>query len=300
MATDPLSLIFIGCFLFGLLFMLATMLLGSVGHVGHVGHAGHIGHVSHTAPAHTGTAHAGSHAISTHTASNAPAQANGGAKTGSTGTTTQTQGSISSLFGYINPTSIVFFLIGFGFFGYVFHNTAHFLLPITLLLAGVSGLMIAVLLLLLLSRLFEDDSEVVEQDVSDRTGLLGKVSLTIQEKGLGEIIYVSPAGMRQSIPARSADGRRLERGQEVVVVNYQHGVAEVDTWDRFINEEEGGEEGREAEEDREYTGYKGDREYAGTKAHTPAPDELAKLRALFDELDQTDTALVTRTDMQKE
>jgi len=293
MATDPLSLVFIGCFLFGLLFMLATMLMGSIGHAGHAGHIGHVSHVGHAGHAgnvHTGTAHAGSHAVSTHTASNAPAQVNGGAKTGTTGSTTQSQGGISSLFGYINPTSIVFFLIGFGFFGYVFHNTAHFLLPITLIFAGVSGLVIAGLLLLLLSRLFTDDGEVVEQDVSDRTGLLGKVSITIQENGLGEIIYISPAGMRQSIPARSADGHRLERGQEVVVVNYQHGVAEVDTWDRFINEADDGG----SEED------KGDKEYTGTKAQAPAADELAKLRALFDEFDKTDTELVTRTDMQKE
>lgn len=282
MATDPLSLVFIGCFLFGLLFMLVTLLIGNVGHAGHIGHAGPSAHVQ------TGTTHAGNHAVSTHTASHAPMQTHAGSKTGSA---SQSQGSISSsLFGYINPTSIVFFLLGFGFFGYVFHNTAHFLIPITLILAGVSGLVIAGLLLILLSRLFDDNGEVVEQDVSDRTGLLGKVSITIQEHGLGEIIYVSPAGMRQSIAARSVDGNRLERGQEVVVVNYQQGVAEVDTWDRFINDaDDGGNEEGEA-----------DREHSGMIAQAPAPDELAKLRALFDELDKTDTELVTRTDMQKE
>ncbi|HET9918561.1 MAG TPA: hypothetical protein VFQ30_01875 [Ktedonobacteraceae bacterium] len=293
MATDPLSLVFIGCFLFGLLFMLATILLGNIGHAGHahVGHAGHIGaveHVGHVAHGHAIPTHTGSHAVSTHTTGHAPAQANGGAKADNT--PQGNQGGISSLFAYINPTSIVFFLLGFGFFGYVFHNTAHFLLPIALILAGVSGLVIAGLLLLLLSRLFEDDGTVVEQDVSDRTGLLGKVSITIQEHGIGEIIYVSPAGMRQSIPARSADGRRLERGQEVVVVNFQQGVAEVDTWDRFINEDDGESEAHmEAEAP------------AGKSIQPPASDELAKLRALFDELDKkTDTELVPRTDMQKE
>ncbi len=75
------------------------------------------------------------------------------------------------------------------------------------------------------------------QDVSDRTGLLGKVSMTIQENNIGEILYTSPGGMRKSIPARSIDGRRVERGQEVVVIDYQHGIAEVDTWEHFINEE---------------------------------------------------------------
>src|SRR5581483_9029325 len=44
-----------------------------------------------------------------------------------------------SLLSYINPTSIVLFLLGFGFFGYVFHNTAHLALPFTLILAGIGG-----------------------------------------------------------------------------------------------------------------------------------------------------------------
>ena len=61
--------------------------------------------------------------------------------------------------------------------------------------------------------------------------------MTIPDKGMGEIIYVSPGGMRKSVPARSIDGRRLEREQEVVVVNYNGGVAEVDTWDHFISQE---------------------------------------------------------------
>jgi hypothetical protein len=82
--------------------------------------------------------------------------------------------------------------------------------------------------------------------------------------------------MRKSIPARSIDGRRLEREQEVVVVNYQGGVAEVETWERFINEEE---------------------EAQGT---APNIDELAKLRALLEESDKAESQLVIRKDLQKE
>jgi len=62
--------------------------------------------------------------------------------------------------------------------------------------------------------------------------------MTIPDKGIGEIIYISPGGMRKSVPARSIDGRRLEREQEVVVVNYTSGVAEVDTWEHFVNQEQ--------------------------------------------------------------
>ena len=176
----------------------------------------------------------------------------------------------------------MFFLLGFGFFGYVFHNIVGLEAPLLVLLfAGLSGVIIALLLLYLITRLFGNSESATEQDVSDRTGLLGKVSMTIQEGGLGEILYVSPGGMRKSIPARSTDGQRLERNQEVVVVSYQNGIAEVDTWEHFINEE-------------------------GTSAGTSgssmmASDGLETLRTLLDESSKTDSqALVMRKDSQKE
>src|SRR6266516_4547914 len=191
-ATDPLSLLFIACFLTGMLFFIVTALLGNLGHGvthGATHHAGlNIGH-------HAG----GVHTVDTHTVSHGPAHTSG-----------QAAGS---------------------------HSASH--------------------------------------GTSDRTGLLGKVSLTIQENGLGEIIYVSPGGMRKSIPARSIDGRRLERDQEVVVVNYQHGIAEVDTWDHFISEE-------------------------GTPSGVSVSDELDKLRTLLDESSKADSQLVMRKDLQKE
>jgi len=181
-----------------------------------------------------------------------------------------------ALLAIFNPTSIVLFLLGFGFFGYVFHNSTALALPFTLVLAGVSGFIIAGLLLMMINRLFGDSEGDTVQDVSDRTGLLGKVNITIQENSIGEIIYVSPGGMRKSIPARSVDGRRLERDQEVVVINYQQGVAEVDTWEHFINQEE------------------------LRTLEAPDADELATLRALLEQPVKTDTEYVMRKDLPKE
>ncbi|HZU67961.1 MAG TPA: hypothetical protein VFA09_11855 [Ktedonobacteraceae bacterium] len=262
-ATDPLSLVFIACFLVGLLFFIVTALLGNLGHgsahsPGH--HTGvHVGH--HTAVMHT-SAHG--HAIAHAPATNAHAH---------TSTAHNSAGGLATFFSYVNITSVMFFLLGFGFFGYLFHTAGHLMSAVTLVLAGASGIIIAALLLLLLSRLFGDSEGATIQDVSDRTGLLGKVSLTIPEQGIGEILYVSPGGMRKSIAARSTDGRRIERDTEVVVINYAHGVAEVDTWDHFINEEE-------------------------THFNSPAPDELEKLRSLLEESNQPDTQLIKRKDPQ--
>jgi hypothetical protein len=271
-ATDPLSLVFLACFLFGLLFLVGSSILGNLGHgathtASHQFHLPAVGHGATSSIGHAGGTHVVSH---------------GGVHTPFHGTTTQqeashsAQGNDFSLLSYVNPTSVVLFLLGFGFFGYVFHNTTQLMLPLTLAFAGVGGIVIAALMLLMLARVFGNSEGATVQDVSDRTGLLGKVSNTIQENGLGEIVYISPGGMRKSVPARSIDGRRLERDQEVVVVNYQRGIAEVETWERFINEEE---------------------ETQDTASNI---DELTKLRALLEESDTADTELVIRKDLQKE
>jgi hypothetical protein len=134
--------------------------------------------------------------------------------------------------------TIALFLLGFGFFGYVLNASNAFALPFLFIFASIGGLAVATILIIMLNRIFGNATGMTVQDVSDRTGLLGKVNMTIPQKGIGEIIYTSPGGMRKCVPARSIDGRRLEREQEVVVINYNGGVAEVDTWDHFINQED--------------------------------------------------------------
>jgi len=226
-ATDPLSLVFIFCFLLGFGFFLVASVMGH----GH-GHAGHV-HVHLPGMHHVsvgGGSHVATHAPSAH----AP---NAHANTSSTGDQQAASQTHFSLGSYLNPTSIALFLLGFGFFGYLFHNLTPALASLSLLLAFIGGIAVTAVLLTILSRIFASVESSTEQDVVDRTGMLGKVSITIPEKGVGEIIYTSPGGMRKSIPARSLDGQPLKRDEEVVVVNYQQGVAEVDTWEHFMHGE---------------------------------------------------------------
>jgi hypothetical protein len=228
-ATDPLSLIFVFCFVLGFGFFLAASLMGSHGH----GHLGHF-HIHLPGVHHAPAAHGGGHVAPTSHAAHAPTAHGNTASTNNQQTAPQAR---FSLAGYINPTSIAIFLLGFGFFGYFFHNLTPAAASLSLLLALLGGMVLAAALLTLLSRVFANVEGSAEQDVVDRTGMLGKVSITIPEKGLGEIIYTSPAGMRKSIPARGLNNQHLDRDLEVVVVNYQHGVAEVDTWDHFMHGE---------------------------------------------------------------
>lgn len=270
-ATDPLSLVFIFCFLLGFGFFLAASLMGHGHGHAHVGHM-HIhapavhhvpvdggGHVAHGAT-HTPAAHSPAHAPSAH---------------GSASEQQAAPHTSFSLAGYLNPTSIALFLLGFGFFGYFFHNLTPVAASLSLLLAIIGGIVLAAVLLSLLSRLLANVESSTEQDVVDRTGMLGKVSITIPEKGLGEIIYTSPAGMRKSIPARGLDNQRLERDLEVVVVNYQNGVAEVDTWEHFMHGE------------------------TSPAAFTPS-DELEQLRTMLDQSGSGAMEMMMQQERQRE
>lgn len=272
-ATDPLSLVFIFCFLLGFGFFIATALVGGHGHVHGSGHAAghfHAPAIHHAPVANHAPVHVGGHAHA-HAPTHSPGQHAGNQQTGQ-GSNQQAH---FSLFAYLNPISVGLFLLGFGLFGYFMHNLANVGVTLTLLLALIGGVVLAALLLFLVGRLFANAEGSTEQDVVDRTGMLGKVSITIPEKGLGEIIYTSPGGMRKSIPARGFNNQRLERDQEVVVVNYQTGVAEVDTWEHFINGE--------------------------TNPPDPATlDELNQLRALLNTSDYSEIEMVMRQDQQKE
>ena len=282
-ATDPLSLFFLTTFLLGLVFFIFLALLGNLGHGGtshvsthstglhlHVhpgmGHgAGHtVGHATAHPTAHTASQGANASRAAEHMVGHAHQPV------------THPQ---ASLMAYLNPIAIFLFLFGFGLFGYLFHNFGHLFTLLTLIIAVVGGLLVTFVIFALLERLFGDSEGSTIQDVSDRTGLIGKVSITIQANSLGEIIYTSPGGMRKSIPARSVLGERLERDQEVVVVNYQKGVAEVDTWDHFMNEEH------------------------STVSANPPMEDLDELRALLDEAERnatTDNAIIMQKDSHKE
>ena len=104
------------------------------------------------------------------------------------------------MFAYLNPTSIALFLLGFGFSGYFFHNTTPIAASLLIILALIGGLVVSAFVFFLLNRIFANSEGSTIQDVSDRTGLIGKVSITIPEKGIGEIIYTSPGVCTRAFP----------------------------------------------------------------------------------------------------
>lgn len=181
--SGALDGIFLGCFLFGLLFVLGSLLLGVVD-VGHdVG-----GHDS------------GDHGP----------------------------------LGPISISSVLTFVGVFGAVGFLAHNAAGLLGVISIVLALAGGAAGAVAVGWLLGKLRAAQRVMNPRDY-ELPGTLARVTSSIRVGGVGEIIY-EQQGVRQVAAARSADGRAIGRGTEVVILETLGGFALVQPFDDLLDE----------------------------------------------------------------
>lgn len=136
----------------------------------------------------------------------------------------------------VNFQTIVAFIMCFGGTGYLIERTtANFLLIVSgALIAGLAGGWLIWSFLRLLLR-----GETPMPLGSDKlVGIKGRLSLSIREGGTGEMIY-SLNGVRQVCAARSASGVALHKGDEVMVLRHERGIAYVHP----VHESEGRDEG---------------------------------------------------------
>jgi hypothetical protein len=249
-ATDPLSLVFLGCMLFSAVFLLVSALSGmghaQVGHVAHVGHIGHVGHVggaSHIAHvAHAGGGHvpaghaaqAGHAGSSTHTAA-ANGQPGAAAPPASPWSTIT-----STLLASLNVFSVLTFVFFFGLLGYLLHSL-NVVATLAILLPIIFGAVGAIAVGSALGRLFGEETGVLTQEDSRLEGRIGQVSMPIRPGGVGEAIIQNANGGHQSIGARSLDGTAIPVDTDIVVVNVRDGIADVQTWEGFMRSVRSGE-----------------------------------------------------------
>lgn len=194
--------IFLLCFAIGVLWSVATLLLGGV-HFGHFhGHAGH-------AHAHVGQAHG-------------PAIFKGVK-------VAPHKGSAGWIGSMLNPSSSAVFLAWFGGIGYVLTRHSGLALAIDLVIALVVGLIGAWFLASFL-RFLQAREKPLDPSDYEMVGILGQVSAAIRKDGVGEVIYLRD-GARRPLPARSADQIEIRRGEEVIVTRYEQGIAYVRTWE---------------------------------------------------------------------
>lgn len=252
-ATDPLSLVFIGCAVFSGAFLVISTLLGvGESHFGHVGHVGghdvghdfghdvghaihhdiHIGghadagHVGHADGAHVDGAHAG----------HAHADAHGESSATQTAAAPSIWSSIGgTLLGALNLYGLLMFLLIFGLVGYVAHALLSWGVIFVIVVPLLIGVICAIGLTTLLHALFATSKDtVLTADDARLEGRLGSVTMPIRAGGIGEIIFTRKGGGRQSVGARSADGEAIPAGSEIVILDYLDGIASVQTWDSFL------------------------------------------------------------------
>lgn len=241
LATDPLSLVFICCFVVSGVFLLLSSLLGAgledmhlghIGHIGDIGHIGHAGHAGHTPGHASGVMH--------HTLPQSQA-AQDGAHPGAAGDQSAAHAPANppvwtNIASYLNLYAILTFLFWFGLVGYALKNWANLGSFVASVIGGGVGIIGAVLVTIAMRRLMGRDYGALTAESSDLMGTLATVSMPIRAGGIGEIIYTKGVGGRKSLGARSIDGAAIPRDAEVVIVNYEKGIAQVQTWDRFLSE----------------------------------------------------------------
>lgn len=239
LATDPLSLLFLGCALFSGLFLVAAVILGvgghgHLGHIGHAGHLGHVGHIGHAGPA-GHIAHAGqvAHAAPAGHAASQPTQA----AHGPAGAPAESLWGMaqSLLLGSLNLNGALIFLLVFGVLGYLLNTGQSTPLLAILLVAALVGAGAAIGVNAALTRIFiTSQAGELSAESSRLEGRLATVSIPIRERGLGEVVYSGEAGARHSIGARSNDGAPIPTGAQVVIVEAGSGLVTVQPWDEFL------------------------------------------------------------------
>jgi membrane protein implicated in regulation of membrane protease activity len=135
----------------------------------------------------------------------------------------------------INPSCMAVFLAWFGGIGYLLtrHSGLSFWINLTVAIAvGLTGAWILASFL----RALQLRERPLDAGDYDMVGVLGRVSCAIRPDGVGEIIYVRD-GARRPAPARSDDGKGIERDEEVIVTRYEKGVAYVRTWEAMTQRE---------------------------------------------------------------
>jgi hypothetical protein len=203
--SDWLSNFFLFIFLFGLIFTIASLLLGYIGgldglHIGGHDASADVEMGGHDSAAHDGAAHDGGH----------------------TGPSV------------LNMPTIMSFLTWFGGAGYLFRQSLQvsgFLaVPLALITGVVGG---AIMFGLLAKVLYPMMSKPMSSADYSKPGTPARVVSSIREGGVGEIVYTK-RGSRFTSGARSIDGSAIAKGAEVVIIRYERGIAYVQDVNKLL------------------------------------------------------------------
>ena len=132
----------------------------------------------------------------------------------------------------VNFATVMAFLAWFGGTGYLLTSQLRWVALPAVAVATIAGMGGASFVFWLMSHVLWSPDENMRAVDYEMVGVLGRIGTPIRAGGTGELIYTH-GGTRHSCAAKSAAGRAIERGTEVVVTAYERGVAYVERWDDF-------------------------------------------------------------------
>jgi membrane protein implicated in regulation of membrane protease activity len=198
------------CFAVGFCFSFLSFVFGSF-RIGHHMHPPHLhGHLAGHVPGPGGAA-----------SPHSPA-----------GSGMRAQGSQISPF---NFASLMAFMAWFGGAGFLLTRYSTLWVGFGLLMSIAIGLIGGTIVFLFLSKVLMSHSEYMDPADYEMVGVLGSICSSIREGGTGELLY-SQMGTRRVCGARSDDGKAIAKGTEVVVTQYEKGIAYVRLWEQLSNE----------------------------------------------------------------
>jgi len=135
---------------------------------------------------------------------------------------------------WFNASSMLAFLAWFGGTGYLLTKFSSATTIFIVAFAILAGLAAGGLVFKFLAKLAGPSDEPLLEADRRVEGALAVVSMNIREGGTGEIIFPM-GGARRCSGARSADGKAIEKGAEVVIEKYEKGIAYVKRWAEFVD-----------------------------------------------------------------
>jgi membrane protein implicated in regulation of membrane protease activity len=134
---------------------------------------------------------------------------------------------------WFNASSVLAFLAWFGGTGYLLTKYSSVTTILIVGFATLAGLAAGWMVFKFLIKLAGPSDEPLHEEDRRVEGALAVVSMTIRENGTGEIIFPL-GGARRCSGARTADGKPIEKGAEVVIEKYEKGIAYVKRWEEFV------------------------------------------------------------------
>jgi len=138
----------------------------------------------------------------------------------------------------LNPSAILAFLTCFGATGYILTHVAGWSALAATPIAVVPGLVGNVIIAFVIAKMIEGERVMRAVDY-DLTGTMGRVTISIPANGVGEVVF-SKGGTRRGEAARSLSATAIPYDTQVVIVEYEHGVALVQPYDEFVGRHERG------------------------------------------------------------